>query len=525
MYSTTNHPIIPNPPNSVRYETDENTDTFFATISSLDRNVVKYPHASSFTIDLPQGYNNVTSMSLQNSYFPNVCDNFNLAKNNVDLVFRFVDIPITPSNVALERLIYTFIKQGIDNNNYYRIRITDGSYTQQEITLEVQNRMNQIIIDSINEYYSNNANQDFYQWGDYKYKKSGTLSADNNMVMILNSYSSYDEALASYHATLGSSTEPLNLTNVNNFIKKYGSTLTPPPLVVVPTTKNTTDGYLGSGIYDQINGAASGSYSDYVKQQLSVAPSFNHFKLFYDKIQNKTIFGCNIASFEVLLDFTKYYSSEALEMANIKTRSGDTCTACDTNKVIRIDYINWGLPIYMGFSGKEHLVPFSQTEQLPTYYAYDKDNNSTSYTPFQRATSGNFSTSNIYILTPCNKLNIQGELYYYMEIDGINMIDELLPYNNNAYAVTNGTSTGVISSIFAKRSVVSTITEQYKEGKGEEKTFTPALRRINKVSVRIRYHDGREPNFGSTPLDFTLKLTCQKNQIARSANSAFMSPA
>ena len=106
MYSTTNHPIIPNPPTSVRDVTDGNTDTFFATISSLDRNPVKYPNANSFSVDLPQDYINVTSITLQHSYFPDVCDQFNLAKNNVDLVFRFTDITITPTTNLEKNNLY-----------------------------------------------------------------------------------------------------------------------------------------------------------------------------------------------------------------------------------------------------------------------------------------------------------------------------------------------------------------------------------------------------------------------------------
>ena len=154
MYSTTNHPIIPTPPNTVRDTVDTNVDTFFATISSSDRNVVKYPQANSFTVQLPQDYNNITAMSLHQSFIPNVSLDFSLDKNNVDLVFRFTEIEEFTNGTDIEKIIYVFVKQFIANNNYFRIRIKDGSYTQKQLTLEVQNRMNQIVTDTLLDYYN-----------------------------------------------------------------------------------------------------------------------------------------------------------------------------------------------------------------------------------------------------------------------------------------------------------------------------------------------------------------------------------
>jgi len=152
MFSTNNHPIIPTPPSTVRDTVDTNVDTFFATISSSDRNVEKYPQASSFTVQLPQDYNNITAISLHQSFIPNVSLDFTLEKNNVDLVFKITEIEVFSNGTELEQMIYVFVKQFIANNNYFRIRITDGSYTQQQLTLEVQNRMNQIVTTAILDY-------------------------------------------------------------------------------------------------------------------------------------------------------------------------------------------------------------------------------------------------------------------------------------------------------------------------------------------------------------------------------------
>jgi hypothetical protein len=237
------------------------------------------------------------------------------------------------------------------------------------------------------------------------------------------------------------------------------------------------------------------------------------------------VFGNKISEFEVVMDFAKYYAHDALNAAGMRTRNDDTTPytpACDSNREnIHVNYINWGLPTYLGFSGNETIKSYTLTDSLPTFYYYNKTTEPDMYNPFQRATTVGFANSSIYIITPYNQVNIRGDAYYYMEIDGLNMIDELLPYKNNAYTITNGTTTGLINSLFAKRTILQGRSDQFQEGRGEEKTFTPPLRRMNKISVRIRYHDGREPNFGSMPLDFTLKLVCQKNQLGRTANPGF----
>lgn len=526
MYSASNHPIIPPPSATIRHVEDSNVDTFFATISSLDRNVVKYPHANSFTVDLPQEYANVTSMSLQHSFFPNVCVDFTLDKNNVDLMFRFTDMPATPST-HLEIMIYSAIKHRIDNNNYYRTRISDGSYTQEQLLSEVQNRMNQVVEDAILDYYKNNLSQSTYQWGDHMYSNSGQTTTDGHAVMVHSNYATYDLAVTAYISIAGTE-DTLNLESSNAFSHKHGSALTPPPLLVIRSTIKEIDAAIGNGTYSYINGSASGSFPDYVKQLIAANGGYTYFKLFYDKIQKKIVFGNNISAFEVITDFAKYYATDALDAAGVRHRTDGTSTCsstCDNTKAAHVNYVNWGLPIYIGFSGKETMVAYPSTDPLPAFYYYNKATEPDLFNPFHFATTPGFSNSSIYMVTPCNQLNLEGDVYYYMEIDGLNMIDELLPYKNNAYAVTNGSTTGLINSLFAKRTILAARTDQFQPGRGEEKTFTPPLRRMNKISVRIRYHDEREPNFGSMPFDFTLKLVCQKNQLGRSANPGFPSHA
>lgn len=523
MYSTNNHPIIPSPPTTIRDVTDAtNVDTFIANISTEDRNINKYPHASSFTVELPQEYTNVTAINLHDSFIPDVTIDFTLEKNNVDLVFRFIDIADIPQTHT-EIIIYVAIKQHIANNNYFRIRISDGSYTQEQLMIEVQNRMNQIITDFILNYYSEQTPYT-YTWGDYIYSETTQTTTDGHRLMLHPAYATYQEAVDACNAIAGEILPLINMNDINTFAHTYGHASMPPPLLAIPTVSSMTDLAQNVETYDNIQQAITDTYYDYVKTLLDAQGGYNSFKLFYNKPQKKCVIGNNISSFEISTDFDNYYSENALNVANNRHGDVSSCTSTCKNTSTHTNYINWGLPTYMGFSGNETIKTYTDT--LPTFYYYNKDTEPNMYNPFQHATTTGFATSPIYILTPCNQLNIKRDVYYYMEIDGINMVDELLPHKNNAYTVTNGNTNGIINSFFAKR-LIFTLPRgsKYQEGPGEAKTFTPPLRRMNKVSIRIRYHDGSEPNFGNTPFELTLKIVCQKNQLNRSSNPGFAAPA
>ena len=540
MYATSNHPIIPPPSPAVKGPaTDSNVDNYFASISSVDRNIVKYPNSNTFSVDLPQEYTNIHGVSLHHSFFPNVSIDFTLDQNNVDLVFRLKSMHLpnsTTSNTVAEIMMYIFTMQDIATNNYHRIRIADGNYTHSQLLLEVQNRMNQVVTEAITEFYSDDPST--YRWGDYTYVATHVLTTEGHSVMVNPRYSSYADAAEAHNAIFGtnipipednSPIQPIELsrqTNVNT------SALNSPPILVIPTVEWITDLHMGDGTYKSLhNDPTQTNNTDtfiqkYVTELILHSGGYEYFKLFYDEIQNKIVFENNVSDFAVICDFVHYYSMDALDAAGVRHRSSNR-EGCDRECVFsasgRPDHVNWGLPVYMGFSGKEYTVPYTVTGPLPTFYYYDKNTHPLSYNPFHHATTPGLADATIHVLTPCGQLNLSSEVYYYLEIDGLNIVDELLPFNNDAYAVTTGTSTGIIKSIFSKRAILSNIDMQYRSGLGEHKIFAPPLRRMKRINVKIRYHDGRLPDFGSVPFDFTLMFVCQNNQLR--VPNRFVSPA
>ena len=64
MYNTqTNHPLIPNSNDYLIYKK-------YVSIHSEDRDIIKYPDASNFEIELPQDITNIYALRLINWTFP-----------------------------------------------------------------------------------------------------------------------------------------------------------------------------------------------------------------------------------------------------------------------------------------------------------------------------------------------------------------------------------------------------------------------------------------------------------------------
>jgi hypothetical protein len=129
------HPLIPN---SQQYMFEQQ----YVSIHSEDRNILKYPNASEFEIELPQDYLNVQGARLSSGYFPFTLYTFSAAKKNNTMSFKLTNVynPIVhgvvdPLQIAIFNTLYNYI----DN---YTIVIEDGYYTAEQMVTELTNRFN-----------------------------------------------------------------------------------------------------------------------------------------------------------------------------------------------------------------------------------------------------------------------------------------------------------------------------------------------------------------------------------------------
>jgi hypothetical protein len=119
-------------------------------INSEDRDIVKYPYASHFEIELPSDYLNVASVQLGSYTFTSNYNTFSLARGNITMTFKITApynpadyIYIDPTPVPLQTAIFNAMQAHIDRD--YFLFITEGFYTPQQIATELTNRFNQSV--------------------------------------------------------------------------------------------------------------------------------------------------------------------------------------------------------------------------------------------------------------------------------------------------------------------------------------------------------------------------------------------
>jgi len=132
------HPLIPN---AQQYMFEQQ----YVSIHSEDRNMVKYPNASEFELELPQDYLNVQGCRLVSGFFPFTIYTFSEEKKNNIMTFKITELynPIEHSVVdPLQLAIFTTLYNYIDN---YTITIEDGYYTAEQMATELTNKFNEAV--------------------------------------------------------------------------------------------------------------------------------------------------------------------------------------------------------------------------------------------------------------------------------------------------------------------------------------------------------------------------------------------
>ena len=554
-----NHPLIAQPDKSGK-------DVQYVSISSQDRNLKKNPDSNDFVINLPQEYKNVESVKLASSYFPIVDDQFSVEQNNVDLCFRFKKAfnPLDVSGCTFDDArIFAFISENILNNCYFRIRISDGRYSASQLANEIQNRMNEEITDRIaRRLYGTSRIQ---WWGDYKFEigyfPGATVQTDlspyitsdyDNLYYNSALFETIEDAINAFNAKHGTNfktltegeTMSVQLDIRGDELNQYALTSTalePPILMSWKQDINSVlnrylegDPYMGGLL---IQGSDEGFLpSEEARIHFRKTNGYDHFKIIIDDVTTKFNFGNVADEFEIISDKDNYYSREVVNIINSIPSAEDANTYqanLDTSLFMprkkgdcaEVDYyiddLKWGLPVYLGLTGQEVPVEYKWDTgefrsvpgyNLPTYYYYNK--NSSNYQPFQRKSNG-YAQASIFIIVPTFQLDVKGEPYFFMDLDMLNCLDEIAPYKDDVFSNVNNISTGNPNSAFAKLPLSILDDVAYGGSQPMEKKYTPPLSRLSKISIRLRFHNGRPVKFGVQPFSFVLQITSSKLSISK----------
>jgi len=248
---------------------------------------------------------------------------------------------------------------------------------------------------------------------------------------------------------------------------------------------------------------------------------YDRFTNVYNSVGQKLWFGNNADQF-ILTNSTA---------AKLKKLNFDNCI----NRNVLRNYSDYGLPGFLGLS-KDDQEAFSVAEYIDK--GGDFANTFDSNSPYPRFYYGNVVTigddgywllpdpaltgttsATVYFLQSPFKINLMGPAYIFMEIDGLNCIDETSPYNLSVFTKETNQTNGQVNSCFAKIPISTTPIAQWFDNSMEPfKYFNPPAERIRKLKIKFRYHDGSLIDFGVFPYSFMLEFNMLRHQQERQYN-------
>lgn len=240
---------------------------------------------------------------------------------------------------------------------------------------------------------------------------------------------------------------------------------------------------------------------------------YDRFKIVYNSVSMKLWFGNTTDSFTLLNTEVALLTSTLAQSNCIKSKSLP-------------EFDSWGLPAYLGFS-RCNATAYSVSEyatinpdignttdlMVPRFYYGDAVPNSGD-NGFWLLPGAPDAT--VYFIEAPYKISFMGPDHIYMEVDGMNCIDETSPWNLSEYTVHNNQTNGIARSAFAKIPLPSTpISQFYDRDAISYKYWNPPAERISKLKVRFRFHNGQLVQFGQFNFTFLMEFNLLRPQQER----------
>uniref|UniRef100_A0A6C0I6R9 Uncharacterized protein n=1 Tax=viral metagenome TaxID=1070528 RepID=A0A6C0I6R9_9ZZZZ len=254
---------------------------------------------------------------------------------------------------------------------------------------------------------------------------------------------------------------------------------------------------------------------------LALFTSYDRFKIVYNSVGQRMWFGNTADKFELTNNYINLFTTEIV------------AAQCLRKDLLR-STSNWGLPSYLGFTRcpATSLTAAEIENNANTVnniiFGIDPDIvNIVGGVPrffYGDVTPGDngfwllptLPGAIVYFLQAPAKINFMGPAYIYMEIDGLNCIDETSPYTLTQFTTHTNQTNGRVNSAFAKIAVPTTpISQWFDSEQAPFKYFNPPAERIRKIKCKLRYHNGQKVNFGLFEYSFMLEFTLLRPQNER----------
>jgi hypothetical protein len=255
---------------------------------------------------------------------------------------------------------------------------------------------------------------------------------------------------------------------------------------------------MGVELTNKMNAAVD----QYIQSIRSDANTYADFIVEYHEVSQKLWFGNNNSAFLLNNGSQAYYDSILSSNTDCLKRSHYT------------QYINWGLPYFLGFKKLYIIDPLTCHQDCEEECA-DLSLSSeptTSITQFYYKSSTPWLTKTINVGTPNYiiadyKTNLDGPSHFYIEIAGMNNIDETMPFiSDKLHCHTNETH-GIVNSCFAKVPIpTKPSTDWFNTNTDSYMLYNPPAEKIRRMRVKIRYHNNMLVDFDNFEFSFTLQF-------------------
>ena len=296
-----------------------------------------------------------------------------------------------------------------------------------------------------------------------------------------------------------------------------------PEQMAVELTNKFND-VMNNSISNFLNSPEGSSYSE-AKSIYESNSTFlyNRFVVVYNNVNQKIWFGNKGDKFIL--------TNDTLEKQAL-TNYNSNC--------IRRSYLpdttDWGLPSNLGFTRcPTSSITTEEAYKIAKIYEPPFVADNLIYSPYPRFFYGDIliqddkgywllpdyscPNSTVYYVQAPYKINLMGPAYIYMEIEGLNCLDETSPYDLSPFTLKTNQTNGIVNSSFAKIALYSTPVSQFYDQFAEPyKYFSPPAERLRRLKFKLRYHDGEPVDFGVFDYSFMLEFNVLRPQNLRSHN-------
>ena len=289
---------------------------------------------------------------------------------------------------------------------------------------------------------------------------------------------------------------------------------------------------IGNGFYspNQLAAEMQNKLNLAVQALQSSLSTYANFKVFYDEVRQRLLFGNTQDPFTFIYGAPESYVSEP---CNSSCPPGQSQTPQPSATIRWNQYTNWGLGYNLGFvkylcgqcgfdTGAANTPAAAPVHTSQSVYYTNTTASAIGYEWLKVATGVPG-----YVLVPPNPPSLNGDSAMYMEIDRYNYQDEMQPYSERTNNSRHNDYNGTVNAAFAKIPILTKPTKiisllEYQYGDEPQDTaegmvsYFPPLDKLSKFKFKFRYHDGTPVDFGGMNFNFTIALFCYRDEIARS---------